>query len=63
MAKDVEEAHELPVNLTRGRHDTGQNDVSGAQSVGIGFAILCQLGGLELTAGPRGCPSRPTSGK
>jgi hypothetical protein len=33
VGKD-EEAQELPVNPTRGRHDTGQKGVSGARSAG-----------------------------
>ena len=47
VGKDVEEAQELPVNPTRGRHDTGQEGISGAQPVGIGLAIPCHLGALR----------------
>ena len=35
VGKDVEEAQELPVNPTRGRHDTGQKGVSRARPVSI----------------------------
>ena len=50
MGKDVEEAQELPVNPTRGRHDIRQKGVCGALPVGISLAIQCHLGarrGLE----------------
>ena len=39
VCKDVEEAYELPVNLAQGRHDTGQEGISSARSVGIGVMI------------------------
>ena len=45
VGKDVEEAQELPVNPTQGRHDTRQKGVCGARQVGIGLAIPCHLGG------------------
>jgi hypothetical protein len=57
VGKDVEEAQELPVNPTRGRHDTGQEGVSGARPVGIGSAIPCHRGarrGLEELVDIRG---------
>ena len=51
VGKDVEEAQqELPVNPTRGRHDTRQKGVCGALPVGICLAVPCHLGacrGLE----------------
>ena len=50
MGKDVEKPQELPVNSTRGRHDTRQKRVYGAGPVGVGLARPCHLGacrGLE----------------
>ena len=52
VGKDVdsEEAQELPVNPSRGRHDTRQKGVGGARQVGIRLTIPCHLGarsGLE----------------
>jgi hypothetical protein len=50
VGKDVEEAQELPVNPTRGRHDTRQKGVFGALPVGICLAVPCHFGacsGLE----------------
>ena len=40
VGKDVEEAQELPMNPTRGRHDTRQKGVCGALLVGICLAVL-----------------------
>ena len=45
MGMHVEEAQELPVNPTRGQHDTRQKAVCGArQKVGICLAVSCHLG-------------------
>ena len=49
VGKDVEEAQELPMNPTRGRHDTRQKGVCGAL-IGICLAVPRHLGacrGLE----------------
>jgi hypothetical protein len=65
MGKYVEEAQELPVNLTSGRHDTRQTVVGGTRPGGVGLALPCHLGacrGLEeLVDMSRSCPLRPTS--
>ena len=52
VGKDVEEAQELPVNPTRGRHDAGQKSVGSARSVGVGVTIPRHLGARRLLQEP-----------
>ena len=52
VGKDVEEAQELPVNPTRGRHDAGQEGVSSARPVGIAIVIPRHLGARRLLQEP-----------